>query len=539
MLITATDPLVPDARMEHVVTGEWEALWIGSVWYSGFRLGSTSITKFLAGLTAKNLVGRSPALRGAYWLILREIASGQRFALIDPNGLYKAYVSERLLSNNYLDHAAALQLRATDLDPDAVMELLHFGQLFTGVTMTSAIRRLRADELVRFDATGRVQSSPRPVRTMEADPSVTFDGFWTALTGALGSERLSIDLTGGKDSRLIACLCQHAGLDFELALSGHPGHTDVIIGGEVAAALGHTLVVTDPQLGDVHEALPRLFRLADGMHDILPFHRLEQYWTDRASRGITVSLNGAGGEIFNDHWWFHDYPFYSRKVSNLTLLYDTRAEQMREYPHDYFAGDARGRSEAFRSRMLVFIDRYRRERNTESYDLFSMEFKTREMGGRMASSSANNFVNVIMPYLDREVQSVGYHLPRRQRAFNRFHRHEITRLNPAVARVRTSEDMSLSAKPLDMAADSVINVWNKARRLTRKLNQRLLNKRDFPKNPDHPQLRESVRALPLTGELLTALKDHQLINPELALARIPDAHLGWFVTLGLLVRELG
>ncbi|MEO7993963.1 MAG: hypothetical protein ABI743_06150 [bacterium] len=541
MLLAHDSPLPGSlpSRFHRVTTDAWEAIWTGFVCLLGVPAGATSIGKLLDRLTPATIPARTAELHGVFWLILIDRATGQRFCCIDPHYFYRAYVGGPYAGNCYLDLVRALGLKAADLDPDTVMELFHYGQMFIGNTFTSAVRRLRHDEVITWNAAGKPVSLPRPVQEMEDPARMTFEEYWAQFVESLRGETLSVDLSGGKDSRLLACLCQAAGLEFDVAMFGCKDFWEFPIARDIAVILDKPFIPTVVELGDIAAAIPRMFRETDGLYDALGFHGQEQLNDDRAARGITLALNGSGGEVFNDHWWLQEFPFYGKRGTNMTLNYDLRIEHLRDWPHEYFAGDMRRRSETWRARMLALLaERYLRPTNTRTYDMIAMEFKTREMGGRFMSAAVDHASPQFMPYMDNDLASIGHHLPVWTRAFNRFHRRQITRLNRRMAKVRTTEYMTLSDEPLDLFCDAFRNVGNKLHRLQRKVNQRLFNKRDFPPSPEHPEVRPVARTLPLTGEIFTLLKDYRIINPDLAFEQVANGHLGRFLTTGLLIRHL-
>src|SRR5207245_6966712 len=112
------------------------------------------------------------------------------------------------------------------------------------------------------------------------------------------AERVSVDLTGGIDSRLLAVVLNYFGLRFEVAASGVPGNSDVQIARAVAEALGKDFHLTthDAAGSDWNE----LFVISDGLFDLGKTGRPIQLQKDRVKRGITLALSGAGGELYKD-----------------------------------------------------------------------------------------------------------------------------------------------------------------------------------------------------------------------------------------------
>ena len=82
------------------------------------------------------------------------------------------------------------------------------------------------------------------------DAGFTVERFFQELASSLAGLNVSVDLTGGSDTRLVAALLARS-LPFECAVSGTADSSDVEIAGEVARALGRPLHVTIHDASDV------------------------------------------------------------------------------------------------------------------------------------------------------------------------------------------------------------------------------------------------------------------------------------------------
>jgi 2-polyprenyl-3-methyl-5-hydroxy-6-metoxy-1,4-benzoquinol methylase/asparagine synthetase B (glutamine-hydrolysing) len=77
------------------------------------------------------------------------------------------------------------------------------------------------------------------------------------------ADRLKVNLTGGKDSRLIAALCKACGIEFSCTTSGGAADREVLVASEVARILGASHTFTE---GRVIEEVPKIdiFERLDG-----------------------------------------------------------------------------------------------------------------------------------------------------------------------------------------------------------------------------------------------------------------------------------
>jgi len=125
------------------------------------------------------------------------------------------------------------------------------------------------------------------------------------VASSLKNNKISMDLTGGSDSRLLTVIFREAGIDFETAVSGMSGHPDVEISKMAAGLLRTTHYVTYHKAENIdlaHE-LEETFVNCDGLSDILNIHRLYQFDCDRGERRITLAISGSSGELYKDGGW--------------------------------------------------------------------------------------------------------------------------------------------------------------------------------------------------------------------------------------------
>jgi hypothetical protein len=537
MLIGANTIQATDSSLRSMETQDFKLRWEGFVYMQGVAAGAPSIQR-LAEEMAINLPMAASQLKGVYFLLVHEKQSGNRYAFVDSSGLFHAFYSDRFVSTSFLDLAATEGLAAGDLDPDALVEFFHFGHIAFGKTFFSPIRKIGPAQIVSFSVGGKLQLIPKPVSGIEAPPEHCLQEFLAMLAGSIAHERISVDITGGIDSRLLAVVLSYFGLPFEVASSGIHGNTDLAIAERVAVVLNRELHITYHSIVNMETSLPEIFRLADGLFDIVRYHRAFQLQRDRLNRGISLVLSGTGGELFKDFWWLQDFPFYSRKRPDLQRLYSFRIAPV-ELKHTYLADQYRGLSEDYRQRLLQKLSAFAVTGNTQTYDQIYYNFKMREYAGRFMTNTAH-LVQCYAPYLEREAVACGYHLPRSRRFFNIFHRHTMTRLCPEAAEITTTEGgVSASSHMGKVAADLSKYAANKLYRVTRKVGQRLLGRSYFDdESPDHPELNSHVRHILATRRSLERLKEHGIMNDRTEIKEIEDRYLGNILSLDMLLETL-
>jgi hypothetical protein len=533
---TTITPVCAD-RASFWESEHYACIWKGLVFIPGVEAGSPSIAHFISMLSGAAIPQTASRFKGLFLLVVQHKRTAQIFAFVDNGGLYKAYYSDRAIGSSYLELVRSLELSRSDISPEAVVEFLHHGNVFDHKTLTPVISKIRHDEILTFAEDGTVEKLSKMLPGIDTAPRYDPRDFFHDLSISVRNQRVSVDLTGGFDSRLIACLLDNEDLDFECALSGMPGIRDLAIGGKVADAMDRPFHVTYHQLGSPSQDIPELFNYTDGLLDVLTYHRVAQLQCDRMNRGITLALCGAGGGLYKDYWWLHDFPFYNLKRPNLQRLYDLRIEKP-HFPHNYFAGEMRDMSESLRARTLRRLLDFVRDSNTTSYDWISYYYKMQELHGTILTVTTNQFVNMYAPLMDYELAAFGYALPRRRRFFDLFLRSLLHETNPRVARIVTTQDTSASMEPMNMAQDVFLSLYNKGKRGLRKLGERFTGRTHFLESPDHPDFRRMVFDDPIMDEAFRVVEDCRLLNPTLAKTDLRLAHIGRILTLGMLLKEL-
>ena len=517
-----------------VITERYEIAWRGFVYLDGVSSGKPSLRRFAKEIGG-NLAAAAVKLKGVYFISVRDKLTDRAYAFVDNSALFHAYVSPQFVGTSFLESVAREGLRSEDLDPEAVVEFLQFGCIYFGKTFFNSVRRIEADEIVESRPDGGVAFLPKAIADISEVPKRSFEHMLQSLCQSIAAERVSVDLTGGIDSRLIAVAFSYFGLPFDFGLSASAQIDDVRIAQEVARLLNREFFLTrhDPQ----QTGWDDLFSITDGLFDLAKSDRPIQMQRERAARGVTLAVSGTGGELFKDFWWLQDFPFYKRKNPNLKRLYDVRFA-----PGKAKTGNVgpryRQAAASLRRRMIDKWSPHRAGTNTETYDRIYYGLKMREFAGR-GLTNTSKILPTVAPYVDREAVSIGYHLDRFDRFFNRFHRAAITKYAPEVAKIRTTEGgMTGSIMPIDVSRDLIKYVANRVSRLKTKLDQRrgaALRPQD---GPDHPQLGSILSDFAAQRRTIQRLQDHGILNLNASNQSIEAGSIGSLLPLDMLLERL-
>jgi len=519
----------------------YKIYWCGLFYTAGSQAGLASITKLATDLRSNNLQQLAADFRGAFMLLVEDKRSSARYVLVDNSGMFHVFCSSSGIATSFLELAAAQGSRAVDLDPEAVVEFLHFGYTSFGRTLLKNIVKLPAEEIACVSRTG-ISFIPKALPSFESPPTRSLVDLLQDFTSSVAAERVSVDLTGGMDTRALVCILDYLGLDFELAVRGKDTDPDVCIATEVAGAVGKPLHVCHSSVDDLESQLPKVLNICDGLLDVTKSYSALQLQRERVQRGITLMLSGNGGELYRDDWWLQDFPFYARKKANVERFCAYRLLH-KDPDHSFLAGTYREISQGYRQRLLRDLSQYVVRGNTQTYDRIIVHFRISDLIGRLVTNHTH-LLQCYVPFVERYALMFGYNLPRTQRFFDYYFRKTATKCSPRAARVQTTRGhVSMSAEWPVMAKDFYKYCDDKLTRVKRSLEQKYLNryyrsrgKLDVPL--EHPHLFPMLRRSEPVKAAVKRLKDAGILNGDVQPDGLKNEHLGTVLTLGLVMDRL-
>lgn len=351
-------------------------------------------------------------LEGFFCLIVGDGRSRETVAITDVAGSCHCFM--RPFSGGIALSGSSLLLAGLEkftLDPVACQEYLHTGVIYEDRTVYREVRKLAAASVYRF-VPGAPPAVQRYWDVSELD-STSLTGrdaaaaLWEALVAA--ARRIGqafpcpvCDLTGGYDSRALACALSGGGVPFTTTVSGPDNSSDVRISRGLAELAGwpHLHVAGDEPV--TYERLREAIVYTDGEFDLVEYARILQIHRMLAQR-FDISLNGSYGEIARGYWWELLYP----KAGMHTKLEARKLARLRfaATPHD-----ASLFSPAHRLDMAAhFSDVIERtnaglfaSRNTLQMDHAYLRMRMQRWQGRIASCT-NRLWPCLSPFMFRSV----------------------------------------------------------------------------------------------------------------------------------------
>lgn len=458
-------------------TGRYLVVWDGFIYNERGESQSTALINSATELVAEEGIGKvAEALRGNYFLVFYDKINRSAFSFIDGSGLFTAYHGCGIVSRNFIELFEKAELSIDDLDSQAMMEFLQLGHLCRSRSLSKRIRKIRFDEILVSGENG-VKTIRKPaLRLTDTQKYKDLFSASEALANSLKNSNVSIDLTGGYDSRLMACLLKHHGNKFETALSGYVGHIDQVIGCQVAQALDVPYNFTEYRPESIVDVLDDLMKRSDGTCGYLEVcHRLVKFGSDRQSRGVDVTLKGQGGEMYKDFFWTQDFPFYNSRKTNISRLDRMRIEMELLSPkilQPYYF------SEFQKARLTrqADLENYVCDVNTQSYDNVYFRERIQSWNSRTITSSQSASIPSHSPLCEVELAQIGFNQMRRKRFYSRMHREYISKVNSDAAAIVTTDGTTARSDWKGMSIDAFGYSKVKAHKLSRKVGELVLNK---------------------------------------------------------------
>ncbi len=523
-------------------TSDFAFAWRGVLYLPGHRRGHASVAALAERLRRRPLPEAVADLRGAYALLILDKGRRELWALVDASGCFPLYLTP---AGPAPDCVAALRrlpdpLRA--LTPRGFLVWVAYGTPLPPETPFAGIRRITGDELVRLDATGSVRRLPRPTPVPDGDLQTVLAAEMAALATALAGERVSVDLTGGLDSRLVVAFLHHAGVVSEAAVIGPEDGPEVDIARRLARILGMPLHVTVHRLDDLATTLPTLLRATGGEVDPARYHPDAQFQRERRARGCTVAVGGAGGAHLREMHYVHELPFlpFGRKG----LL--RRLWRLKFYPVTVPEEYLSERLDVDDYLWAHFLERARphlREDGIATLEVLIARLHGAPVTAGLTAAAAALGLDLAVPLYERTVVEAAIRTGPWRRLLHREMRRALATRAPEIAAVPTILGYGCAADPRSVAIDAVRLLGFQCRRIRHRIHQRFSGRGAFALAADrlacHPGYEEALRRSGLLERALRVLKETGVVAPALVPERIRPPHRAVFVHAGLLLEAVG
>ena len=536
MLLIKNDMTNLSARERFIQYDDYTVYWKGFIYIPFIHSGEASIKEFIKKIKEIGIQEAIQLLHGNFFVTVIDHRMKKSYSFIDNSGLFEAYYANDLISTSFLEIVKESKLTTKDLDKRRVIEFLNAGVLYNKRTFFEKVKKIDRLEILVFHENQRSVLYKVEMNLEPLEEEFFFD-FFEGFAKSVETQSVSVDLTGGIDSRLLATTLDAKDVSFECSVSGSNKDKDVAIAEEVAHMLNHSIIVSERPSTIEEKEIEQLFYFCDGLYEIFNAYSGRNSQLQRSNRGVDLIITGAGGELFKDFFWLQDFPQYRKTISDIGKLFHTRISPIK-FDTNLLSEQYGPFNMDYSKNAINELRKYEKNINTKTYDQIYYFYRMQALAGRLLTSSSS-IVNSYSPLLEYNLVRVGYNLPRKKRFFNNFHREIITKINPKIAKIQTTEGkLTVSSEKLELIKDTSKYVSDKGIRLAKKVVQRLLKKTFFSTRYHHQSFYQSVRALPIATEAFEILIKENIIKKNKKLTEVRDEHLGRIISLGLLIKYI-
>ena len=511
--------------------------WEGLIFVRGILSGSKSLENFSNILDKQGIERAARFLSGTFFLVVQDKKMNDYYCLADNSGLFQAYYSEFRISTSFLHLIQLEKLTTSDLDKRAVVEFIHLGNIFFNRTFFNRIKKIDGDQIFNLNPEGSISILEKELPPLFGDPpSESILSIFDNITKSLRNQKISIDLTGGLDSRLLVVLFRHFGLNFKTGAFGADDHPDVTISRQVAQKLGVDHTTASYTTDNLEEKLEEAYQICGGLSDpVLAVITLDLHKKHR-SRHVELAISGNGGEIFDDFFWLQDYPFYNSHQIHLQRLFEFRFRPLAPIDPEYFTSPYGDISKNLTESFVKDLSQFTLDTNTKTYAHIFAKVRWKELSG-MSMTRFKRFVNYYSPYMEYDVTRIALNLPTNQHINSRYQKELLASLNPEIANMPF-----LGRNYLTLMKYSFLLGRNKeyffklGQYLIQKFGQSIANFL-IPIVKTH-KISSGIKALPSINKYSQILHDSDILSKKTSLSSINLPFLGRFISLAKLLKQL-
>jgi len=530
------------SRTEIFEDDNYTIFWEGLLFIKGLAPGEESLAKFVEDLKKTSLPSIVENLSGVFACIINDKKNNVVYNFIDNSGLFNLFYSPKFISTSFLKIVEISQLRKIDINPMKYTDMVAANAFMRWETYFDSVNRLRYDNIVVDDGS-KIKIEKK--KLLELFTLKKFDKTINEQYGAIAESfkkikgRISLDLTGGLDTRMNCVVFKHHGLEFETAISGMPGNIDVEYSKLVAKILGteHYISYHSVNTKDLKKELEESFKYFEPLQDIVIYHRYLQFQKDKLRRNCVLTVTGHAGELYKAQLiWNLDNGNPNKAIDQLlkwgaNIRYGTA---LRQIPHEVYTEEYRKKSKGYGERLREFL--IINFGNDTSGKVGAKIYTYFQEASRCTNFGA--LVNRFSPLLDRDLIPCGITLKTTTRTFKGsikrlliqpwndrdvFESRVITHLNKKVAKLKITNSLGFNASTKRVDRLRKLYLFAKAKIKKPKL--------EFI-SPTHPEFYPIFRSLNKTQEMFEILKSEGILDKKVKIEDIGNDYIGSLFTIG-------
>ncbi|HAV91857.1 TPA: hypothetical protein DCW38_01580, partial [candidate division WOR-3 bacterium] len=452
---------------------KYEALYKGIP----FKLGVSSehfSTWLFSSLEKRKIDEIAREISGVYFICVRDKRKNEIYILIDNASLFKVYYGNNFFSDSILQIAKQEGLTSANVNREKILEYIRFGGFFPPDTLFDNIKQLSGDEILFVNR----EKEFKILKKEESVSCIEFEDFFDELEISLNNSKISCDLTGGMDSRLLAVALNFHKMDLSLFTASSQIKKESSIAKKISDILGIEHLEIENTLSDPDFELKSSDILSEGLVNTINMHRNIQVADFRKRHGFNLIFNGNGGALYKEIYMMHEFPFYTIGKLDAARTYRMRIEPVK-FQFDILEKNMSALKDEVDESVISKIKSVLLSKKSDSLMNIWYKLELPAVTGALSSTITNNYYDVYSPFLEYSLFLYSIRQNVSEKVFDMWHRKLITKYNRRVARLSTTNDVTSSSEYRYMAKDEFITIYNRGYRLLRKISQKTLRKTLF------------------------------------------------------------
>lgn len=537
-----------ERKTKEFETDGFKIYWEGFLFIKGLEPEVESLNKFTEEIKQVSIFNACQILSGIFACIVHDIKNDIIYSFSDNIGIYNLFHSIKNTSTSFLNSIKINHFKKSDLNPIAINDFILATSCMGWKTFFNDIKKVRFDEIIVDDGSSVFIKKKNLkdiflIQKCQKNIIEKFNPIVKSLQKTKG--KISLDLSGGLDTRLIASILKYYNLDFEIAISGMPGNIDVEISKNLAEIFGKPHYITYHKLSNnIEKELFEAFEHFDSLTDIVAWHRYYQFQKDKFKRNCELTITGHAGELYKYEFIWNLKNEYPIKTIEQMLAWGSWIRYGISFltiPYEIFSNEFQNYSKMYHNRIREYLlKNYSNDKSGKTgpkiYVYFMEGSRTTNMG---------SLVNRYSPLLDRDIIPCGttlkYGKMTKIDGLKRmiqqpwddrftFERKIITFLNKDIAKIRTTATMgySVSTQPVEQIK-RVINYYISI------MKKKILKTKESYISPNHPDFYPTVKSLNKTEDIIEILINEGILKKTVRAEDINNMYFGSLFTIGMLL----
>lgn len=521
MIITKQGNIISDKNCTEVCLTEicyknLKCYFQGVVFCRGLKAGEESVKAIIDDfIKFKNILFSE--IYGAFIMIIKDLNSEQIILFSDNSNMRSLYIGNKGVSNDFLELVKYQE--NVSFDKKRISEFLSLGTVYFRKTIVKEIYMSDSQKYYLIH-NNKISEFSKNIGNIDEISNIDhIDKFFEDIAYAIKDRNITLDLTGGYDSRMVYAELKNHIPNINIFISGPDSASDVIVAKKIAKKENKQIDRYIPGKPKITEDyLYQLFRYNQTFLSFNSSIRMEGFTRYRKQKGYNIRVTGDGGVLHKDWWWIQDFPFYNKKKVDLNRFYRQRIYLI-EINAELFTEEIKKYFETMEEYFINNISRYKKETNTQTYDMLYYNVSGSKLSKGYNISS--NILDCYAPLWEIDLVRYSYRLPRKKRFYYNFIREVTTRNAPEIAKVRTVYGLNASSKKSDKIIDTVYFIKEYFTKVMRLFRRKFLNK-NVASDVDIWSPYEEIKSLEVFDDAVQYFKDQNVLNNNIKKENIPD-----------------